>query len=158
MRREPNAALHQAAHNFREQYGHLWEIVDVSPAERFSAEVICVDCTSIGARDALHSKVPQTFEGFTVHFTAPLWGVGGLSLDAPDTKLWLSRIATPPHNMHGTPENAANTILEKKLSARDEALWAAMSVEQQRRVVVGVIRKRRRYAPGYGNCGEKFLG
>jgi hypothetical protein len=60
--------------------------------------------------------------------------------------------------VHGTPENAANEILSKKLGARDEALWAAMSVEEQRRLVAGLIRKRRKYAPGYGNCGEKFLG
>jgi hypothetical protein len=93
--------------------------------------------------------------GFHIHFTSPLWGIGGLTPENADK--FEAMLQDSRYTHYGTNENKIFEEFKKKIIAEDEQKWGMWTQQQRRNWIKEYILKTRKRIPSFANCGDKFL-
>ena len=144
-----------AANKLYKEYCNDWGVYNISKANRFGGRVISIFCISNDDRDRLDKLINDPYEGFHIHFTSPIWGIGGLNKE--NLKKFKEMLADPENVTYGTEKYNAFEKYQDEIIQEDNRIWKAMSDSQKKIWISNYIKNRRKRIPKFANCGDKFL-
>lgn len=144
-----------AANKLFNEYCKDWGIYDIRRANRFDERVISIACITDSDRIRLDKSIVDPYLGFHIHFTSPLWGIGGLTPE--NAGKFEAMLQDRRYTHYGTNENKILEEFQEKIIAEDEQKWGMWTQPQRRNWIKEYILKTRKRIPGFANCGDKFL-